>query len=340
MRKIIALGIMLLFLGMTISSSTGLYLGKQSIKPLSSGNILYVGGNGAGNYSSIQDAIDDASDGDTVYVYDDSSPYYENVIVDKSINLIGEDKYTTIIDGERKGTVVQINVDNVNVTGFTIRCSSGSSGNTYAGIKIESSYNNIYNNILYNHYTFGIAVWYSPNNEVFSNSINKTNVCISLFETENNKIYENTIESGDTAIAVSSSSNNKIYNNTIESAVVNGIFIYYSYKNKISYNIISKCRTGIHTVQDYFTEISLNLIKENYYGIYLGDSDFYIIFANNLISNSIHGSHSASSLGIWIRNYWGRARFLPKIIFGDYGWLGRPLKFDFLPAKRPYDIGV
>jgi len=53
MRKIITLGIMLLFLGMTMSSSTGLYLEKQSIKPLSSGNILYVGGNGTGNYSKL-----------------------------------------------------------------------------------------------------------------------------------------------------------------------------------------------------------------------------------------------------------------------------------------------
>ena len=74
MRKIIALGIMLLFLGMTISSSTGLYLNEQSIKPLSSGNILYVGGNGSGNYSKIQDAINDSVDGDTVFVY--NGTYY------------------------------------------------------------------------------------------------------------------------------------------------------------------------------------------------------------------------------------------------------------------------
>jgi len=30
-------------------------------------NILYVGGSGEGNYSSIQDAIDNASDGDTIF---------------------------------------------------------------------------------------------------------------------------------------------------------------------------------------------------------------------------------------------------------------------------------
>ena len=35
----------------------------------SSGNWLYVGGSGPGNYSVIQDAVDNASDGDTVYVY-------------------------------------------------------------------------------------------------------------------------------------------------------------------------------------------------------------------------------------------------------------------------------
>jgi len=75
MRKIITLGIMLLFLGMTISSSTEIYLEKQSTIATLGGNTLYVGGSGPGNYTSIQDAIDDASDGDTVYVYDDSSPY-------------------------------------------------------------------------------------------------------------------------------------------------------------------------------------------------------------------------------------------------------------------------
>ncbi|RLF42667.1 MAG: hypothetical protein DRN17_07450, partial [Thermoplasmata archaeon] len=44
---------------------------------INDGNTLYVGGSGEGNYSSIQDAVDNASNGDTIYVYDDSSPYYE-----------------------------------------------------------------------------------------------------------------------------------------------------------------------------------------------------------------------------------------------------------------------
>ncbi|RLF45340.1 MAG: hypothetical protein DRN29_06910, partial [Thermoplasmata archaeon] len=69
------------------------------------GNILYVGGSGTGNYSRIQDAIDDANDGDTIFVYSNSSPYYEHIIINKSINLVGENKNTTIIDGNKEGII-------------------------------------------------------------------------------------------------------------------------------------------------------------------------------------------------------------------------------------------
>ena len=48
-------------------------------------NTLYVGGTGPGNYTSIQSAIDDAINGDTVFVYDDSSPYNEQIINERGI---------------------------------------------------------------------------------------------------------------------------------------------------------------------------------------------------------------------------------------------------------------
>ena len=55
---------------------------------------LYVGGGGPGNYTTIQIALDAASAGDTVFVY--NGTYYENLVIKKNIALIGENKNTTI----------------------------------------------------------------------------------------------------------------------------------------------------------------------------------------------------------------------------------------------------
>ncbi len=64
-RKCLAVGIILLFIGTAVIPSTAQNIEKST----SRGNTLYVGGNGPGNYSIIQDAVDNASNGDMVYVY-------------------------------------------------------------------------------------------------------------------------------------------------------------------------------------------------------------------------------------------------------------------------------
>ena len=46
-----------------------------------------VDGSGDANFTGIQDAINDASDGDTIIVH--SGVYYENVVVDKSVTVRG-----------------------------------------------------------------------------------------------------------------------------------------------------------------------------------------------------------------------------------------------------------
>ena len=56
-------------------------------------------------YQYIQDAVEITMNGDRVFVF--NGTYYENVVVHKSINLIGEDKNTVIIDGGGNGDVVQ-----------------------------------------------------------------------------------------------------------------------------------------------------------------------------------------------------------------------------------------
>jgi len=80
---------------------------------------MWGGGEGPNNYSKIQDAVDNASDGDTIFVY--SGIYRENIVINKSVFLIGEDKNTTIIVGkEGLKTIINITANKVKIKGFTI----------------------------------------------------------------------------------------------------------------------------------------------------------------------------------------------------------------------------
>ena len=89
-------------------------------------------------YSSIQAAIDASTDGDTVSVA--AGTYVENISYSgKSISIIGEDRETTIIDGDSSGIVVSFisgEDSSAVLRGFTITNGFNSVG---AGIYVESS---------------------------------------------------------------------------------------------------------------------------------------------------------------------------------------------------------
>lgn len=71
------------------------------------------------DYTTIQAAVDAASAGDSIHVM--SGNYKENVVVTKSLSLIGEDEHTTFINGSTSdGNVIEIKADGCQVSGFTI----------------------------------------------------------------------------------------------------------------------------------------------------------------------------------------------------------------------------
>ena len=293
MRKIITLGIMLLFLGVTISSSTGIYLEKQSTIATFDGNTLYVGGNGTGNYTSIQDAIDDASDGDTVYVYvyDDSSPYYENVeIMYKSINLIGEDRNTTIIDGSGSGDVVSVLANWVNISGFTIQNSK--IDYRHAGITIWYSNHNIITGNIISNNDNGINLWHSSGyNTISGNIISGNWNGIELWESCNhNIIADNNISNNDArGIMLLGCSNNIITGNNITNNDGSGIVLGHSSLNTITGNYINSSSSdgeGISLYKSSSNNITGNIISNNLFGMYLRDSSDYNTITDNTISNN------------------------------------------------------
>lgn len=300
-----------------------------------SGNTLYVGGSGPGNYTKIQDAIDNASSGDTVFVY--NGTYYENVVINKNISLIGEDKNITIIDGERKDNVIKITNDYVNVSGFTIRNSSHSEFG--AGISIYSDYNTISeNNITFNH-GYGILIPDKPGAEGSFNLITRNIICdnnefgIYFMGGQYNIISRNLISNNKWGVALLGCSGNKIYENYISHSTREGIFLRSSNRNIINRNSIE------------YNGIGINIT------MVLGESGFNVIKNNNLISNSVDATFAILLIPVintWFHNYWGVPKLFPKIIMGALYYDFDPLHgfgkhipwvaFDLLPALIPNDI--
>jgi len=133
-KKALVFGAILAFIGASaITPSAEINYQKSSFVGTGIRGFLYVGGDGPGNYTNIQDAIDDATEGDTIYVF--NGTYNEYLILNKSgINLMGENKETTIIDAGGFGSAIDIPAfsDNNYISGFTLK------NTTFATIYIHS----------------------------------------------------------------------------------------------------------------------------------------------------------------------------------------------------------
>jgi len=208
--KCLAVGIILLFVGTCIIPAIAQDVEKAST-PFSRGNWLYVGGAGPGNYTKIQDAIDNASDEDTVYVY--NGTYNEfNISIRKSIFLLGEDKYSTIIDANLSGNCINIFSDNVTVCGFTVRNADFQNG---TGIALYSHNTTICDNIITNNDWWGIHIRGSNNNNISYNIISNNGWAGIFGRCSNQIIIGNKIMDNDIGIFLYFGSYIVIKNNNI-----------------------------------------------------------------------------------------------------------------------------
>ncbi len=283
LTKILGLCVFVLFISASVIPSSAFNIEIDNLSNLNfDGKTLYVGGNGPGNYTRIQAAIDDAEFGDTIFVYDDSSPYNESLTIEKSINLFGEKNLTTKIIGISSGDVINISADWINLSGFTIQ-NSGSNG-IDAGIEIHSQFNSIIDNIILD------------------------NDCgIRLVNTRYNAISGNIILNNDYGIRfITNCQNNTIFGNNIYSNKFRGIRLEASDGNTILKNIVSNNGNGIRLEDSYYNIIYDNDISTNGNGLdlyssigttvlentFLNDGlQIYDSYQNIVSNNTVNGKH-------------------------------------------------
>jgi parallel beta-helix repeat protein len=184
------------------------------------------------NYTAIQEAIDalETLAGHTIFV--EEGTYYEHLVVSKPVSLIGQNRETTIIDGNMTDDVIRVTQDSVNITGFTIRRSGRTLFN--AGVALSNRWhcnvsgNRIVNNlvgtygsprnagissniVVRNH--IGIDINWATHNTVSGNLLMANNCSLHLYYANANTIVENNMTSNWRPITLGYSRDNRLYHN-------------------------------------------------------------------------------------------------------------------------------
>jgi len=215
------------------------------------------------DYSTIQNAIDNANPGDKILVR--SGVYRENVVIDKAgLFLQGENKYNTILDGCNTGADgIFAKAENITIQGLTITNFRKEEPKFWAqaGIKIYSSNVSVINNILISN-RIGIDVYsHAYNITILDNNLICDGICLGNYFNSNE--YPNITKLDFT---------HNIKNNT-----VNGKPLYY-YINKNDFAV------PIDAGQIVLVNCTNVTIKD----LYMSQDDFAIILAycsNCLLEN-------------------------------------------------------
>lgn len=238
------------------------------------------------DFHTIQEAINGAGSGEAIRVK--AGTYHENILANKSISLIGEDKYNTIIDGSKLGTVIEITVSSVSIGNLTVR-NAGSSIED-SGIELSGVENcNINGNVLIENGNNGIMVYQSTGNAVIGNIVAETGQSgIILYGSNNNTVSENSVQNASRyGIALQDSYHCHVTENNVTSSY-EGIVLLSSNRNSVSHNRVTQSASDgirLDDPSDYntFTE---NTVENNTgYGFWMWYSS-HNLFYHNLCNNT------------------------------------------------------
>ena len=324
---------------------------------ISEGNTIYVDNDGGADYTNIQEAIDAASDGDTIFIYNGVYQPSTNIHVYKELTIKGESKEGVVVEHETGSEELSIRAKNVEVSTITFRNFRITNKGQFDNAIIT---NNVF--IIDNeekHWNPEVIYIAGENNEISNNIMTFTgtydgskNPSTGIFmQCYESKIINNIITgvgSRTTALHILDRSywvddlvkgKNIIEGNTF---IDNGCGIRLTPTLRLGYNSRIIHNNFIGNDENAMFIVSLpcviDIIKNNIKRlIYLADS-----------SNTDDSFNSRLSLNYWNENYWDDHDVGPKIISGSlqsagiinqfFHYVFPWISFDWNPASEPYDI--
>ncbi len=326
---------LLIFGGFTLAASseqTKLQANPPLLNPLSS--IVYVDDDNTGGpwdgtiehpYQYIQDGVDNANAGDTVYVF--SGFYTEQVTIDTSLSVIGENKQTTIVDGGNAEQVFHVLTDIVNITAFTVQNGmhgihlEGASNACIAqciltatmyGITPRNSPGAVITECLFHDLlSVGVLPLSSPNVQCCNSSFFSMQSGVYLTESASSLIkdclFDNItmvdLSNGGSGIYLENSPGGSIENCTVRNCSDYGIYLYFSADGNIkncelsdnTWNPDAQFPAYYHSIS---IEVSVSpdciirncLVHDNDNGLFIGGGSTNLLLRNNTFAQNTDGN--------------------------------------------------
>ena len=299
---------------------------------------------GYDHFDNIQDGIDAVDENGAVFVY--NGTYFDTLKINKTINLVGENKSSTFIVGKHD-YIMEITANFVNLTGFTFQ-SNWTDDEDVFGILIKSD-NNFFSNNILDPDSLGFYLSYATNNTIYNNLLIGVGVDINILSNYNKIINNSIINSEIDGIMIDHADYNTIKGNKISSNNNNGIYLDRScfntiIDNNISYNSNCGINMGKYCLNNTVSE---NIIMGNIkHGFILWKSYHNNIFHNNFLNNDVIELEFGSGfINFWDNgypkggNYWYNyssldinADGIGDVPYNVTGWINQ----DRYPLMHPY----
>jgi parallel beta-helix repeat protein len=256
------------------------------------------------DYSTISEAVNHASSGDTVLV--NSGVYHENVWIDKYLSILGEDSEKTVVIGEggvNNGNVFTLAADNITLSGFTIESVNYSVSSQYAnGVNIKGDNCKVRGNYITNTF-WGVLCAIQSSTRISQNKITRNlKEGIRFYGGSLNTISENYIAENEASGIALEGYSNVISENTIENNT-RGIGLGSSYSVVFGNIIADNSESGIYFAGSNDTIVA-NQVSESGWGIYFppyfGAPNGNKFYHNNFVDNS-QNVYVSSTYNV---NYW------------------------------------
>lgn len=243
---------------------------------------------------TIQQAIDKAADGDTVFV--EPGTYQEkNLIIRKAIVLKGINY--PVLDGEAKYEIISVKASNVTVDGFKLIHSGRGTLEDPAGIKIYNGHDvTIMNNKLYDTF-FGIYTQFGKNCVIKNNTLQSYAVAeqqigngIHCWKCDSMQIIGNNISGHRDGIYFEFVTNSVIWRNISTKNIRYGLHFMFSNNDAYITNTFKNNGAGVAVMFTHGVKMFNNLFEENWgdaaYGLLLKEISDSYIEGNRFIRNT------------------------------------------------------